>query len=146
MGLNLGWRIKDALAAERGEVQGTRVDCGTCPVSLQCATADGGNGWKYDCCGSASIDAADGDDRVLLIMDCANNRFAQRENASEIRTCPLCSGDIVKSDLLGMGDHHRYVPTVHAKVAVSVRLQTWKKARPAALDLAKRIKARTNKA
>jgi hypothetical protein len=145
MGLNLGWRIKDALAAERGEVQGSRVDCGTCPVNIQCVTADGGNGWKFDCCGSAAIEVADGDGRVLLVMDCAQNRFTQRENASEIRMCPLCSGDIVKSDLLGMGDHHRYVPTVHAAVSVPARLQTWKKTRPAALDLAKRIKERSKK-
>ncbi len=145
MGLTLGWRIKDALAAERGAVQESRVDCGTCPVSLQCVTADGGNGWKYNCCGSAGVEAADGDGRVLLIMDCADNRFTQRSNASEIPTCPLCSGDIVKSDLLGMGDHHRFVPTVHAAVSVTARLQTWKKARPAALDLAKRIKERTKK-
>lgn len=141
----LGWRIGDVLHTRIENVKRTTVDCGTCPVSLQCVAADQGNGWKFDCCGAAAVEIRTDDGYVLLIMDCADNRFRPREIAAEFSTCPLCSGDVVKSDLFELGEHHRYLPTVHAKVPLATRLEVWRVAMPEALDLKKRIDERNKK-
>jgi hypothetical protein len=139
----LGWRIGDALHVRPENVARTAVDCGTCPVNLQCIVGRGGNGWRFDCCGSAALDVdLDDGGRVLLIVDCASNRFEQRERAPDFNVCPLCSGDIIKSDINTMTEHHRYLPTVHAKHGVAVRLAQWKKTVPEALDLKKRVAER----
>jgi len=144
--MKLGWLIKDALEAKHDALNASRVHCGTCPVSIQCISADGGNGWKFSCCGSAAIDVfSDEGVGVLLILDCEDNRFKPRELAEEMHTCPLCSGDIVKGHLLGMSDHHRYVPTVHAKHGTSIRLAQWRKVLPEARALKKRIDERAKK-
>jgi hypothetical protein len=142
----LGWRIGDALHTRVENIQRTIVDCGTCPVSLECIVGRSGNGWRFDCCGAAALEVpVDDGGRVLLIVDCAANRFAQRERAPDFNVCPLCSGDIVKSNLNDIGDHHRYLPTVHAKHQPGVRLALWRKTIPAALDLKKRIAERNKK-
>ncbi len=139
----LGWRIGDMLHARPESIQRTAVDCGTCPVSLQCIVGRGGNGWRFECCGATALEVPVEDDgRVLLIVDCANNRFEQRERAPDFDTCPLCSGDIVKSDINDMGGHHRYLPTVHAQHGVAVRQAQWRKTVPEALDLKKRVAER----
>jgi hypothetical protein len=138
----LGWPIKKLIEASPAQVDATRVDCGTCPVSLQCIAASGGNGWRFECCGSTGVEV----NGQLLIMDCQENRFEQRyEPAVSIKVCPLCSGDLVKGHLLGMSDHHRYVPTAHAKFPARVRLALWHKTMPEAVALKKRVDERTKK-
>jgi hypothetical protein len=127
----LGWPLAALFEAIVKDVEATCVDCGTCPVSIQCLASDGGNGWRYDCCGAVGIEVSE----VLLIMDCEKNTFVQRERASDMKQCPLCSGDLVKGHVLGMSDHHRYLPTVHAKVPIKTRLALFHKTLPIAIEL-----------
>lgn len=137
----LGWSLAALFEAKPADVAKTTVDCGTCPVSLQCIAGNGGNGWRFQCCGSTAVEV----DGHLLIMDCQENRFEQKQHISELKICPLCSGDLVKAHLLGMSDHHRYMPTVHTKVPLKERLALWKKTWPAALELKARVDAGSKK-
>lgn len=141
----LGWEIGPLLEASAKDVEATRVDCGTCPVSLQCITSNGGNGWRYECCGAVGVDIVDDHGGALtLVMDCSKNAFQPRVRASDQPVCPLCSGDFVKGHVMEMTLHHRYVPTVHAKVPVRTRLALWRKTLPQALERKRHIEE-TNK-
>lgn len=137
--MKLGWSVADLLKAKVNDVELTVVDCGTCPVSIQCVLSEGGNGWRYDCCGSAAVEVPGS---LLLILDCQKNTFRQQERAEDMPSCPLCDGDLVRSHVLGMSDHHRYIPTVHAKAPPRVRLALFKKTLPIALAYQARIDER----
>lgn len=139
--MKVGWSLTMLFEANPERVEASRVDCGTCPVSLQCALSDGGNGWRFSCCGATGVEA----NGALLVMDCQQNTFHQEERAAVIPQCPLCKGDLVKNHVLGMADHYRYVPTVHAKVPVRTRLALFHEKLPEALALKKRIDERTKK-
>jgi len=102
----------------------TPVDCGTCPVSIACATGTGGNGYRFPCCGVTGVPV---DGNVLLVIDCERNRFELHAVSTTLQACPLCTGGIMEVMLLGMGGHNRYVPTVYAKVPLPERLRLWKK-------------------
>lgn len=143
--MRLGWPFETLFKASAAEVDKTTVHCGTCPVSLQCISADGGNGWRFDCCGAAGIEVNGGDGALLLIMDCQKNGFARRVRDVNTKECPLCSGDLAKGHVLGMTDHHRYVSTVHAKVSTSARLALLRKKMPEALALKAHVDARNKK-
>ena len=134
-----GWPIATLLQSKVSDVEQSVVDCGTCPVSIQCVLSDGGTGWRYDCCGSAAVEVPG---PILLILDCQKNTFRQSERAEDMPRCPLCDGDLVKSHVLGMSGGHHYVPTVHAKHPPRVRLALFKKTLPIALALKAEIDER----
>ena len=133
-----GWSVAELLTAAVDDVLRSRVDCGTCPVSLSCVTSSGGNGWRFDCCGAAAIDL----DGTLLILDCHRNGFERREVAADFPLCPLCSGDLTKSHVLGMTVDHRYVPTVHAAIPPGPRIKGLHDVLPEALALRAQINER----
>ncbi len=139
------WTLMKLLEATPEAVEASRVDCGTCPVSMQCIAGDGGNGWKFDCCGAAAVEVITDEGRVLLVMDCAENRFERNVRAEEFKECGLCNCDVVMTHFLGMSDHHRYVPTVHAKVPVRERLHLMHEAIPDAVRLRDLIAKRRRK-
>ena len=143
--MRLGWPFAALLEVSPAQLDATRVDCGTCPVSIQCLAGDGGNGWRFDCCGATGVQVADGDGQLLLVMDCADNAFKARMHDKDLGVCPLCSGDLLKAHVLGMTDHHRYVPTAHAKHSTSVRIAQIRKKLPEAIALKKRIDERSSK-
>jgi hypothetical protein len=116
------------------------VDCGTCPVTTQCAIAQGGNGWKFSCCGSTAVDVTI-NERRLLIMDCGNNHFEQNNQTATMR-CPLCSGDIIEWAERGNTSAYHYVRTVHSKVPVKTRLDTWRERLPKAKEKVRKEQAR----
>lgn len=134
--MRLGWPLTELFRAEADDVERSRVDCGTCPVSIQCALSEGGNGWRFDCCGAAAVEVHGA---LLLILDCQRNAFPQREQALDAVACPLCEGDLVKGHVLEMTDHHRYVPTIHARHPPRVRLALFREMMPIALALRARI-------
>lgn len=103
------------------------VNCGACPVNVDCALGNRGNGWTYSCCGVSAIDT----DRAVIVVDCQHHTFFQCNDAKLCIKCPLCTGDIVLISRLdaaeygGSGSNVFYVPTVHAKVPLKERLRLW---------------------
>lgn len=129
--MRLGWSVTDLLQAKLNDVELSCVDCGTCPVSIQCALSAGSNGWRYACCGATAIEVPGS---LLLILDCQKNTFREECDTEALQACcPLCQGDLVRSHVNGMSDRHRYVPTVHAKLPPRIRLALFKKMLPLAL-------------
>ena len=132
--MTLGWTIHDVLHAPLEDVQATTVNCGTCPVSLQCLVGQGGNGYVYDCCKATAVDVVEnGGTHVLLLMDCKNHQFARQNVTKDKGRCPFCSGSIVLSDVLRINKNYRYVPTEHAAVSLKTRLALWKAKLPDAI-------------
>jgi hypothetical protein len=120
-----------------------RVDCGTCPVTLACAIDQGGNGYTFDCCGSTAVEATDDDGMpLLLIIDCGAHHFEKNEMSREMPECPLCSGEIADNVLLNLTTPCTWVPTVHAKVPVETRFDTWRRALPEAMERARLVAER----
>lgn len=141
--MTVGWPIERLLEASYESAKATVVDCGSCPVSLQCLSDHGGNGWTFDCCGATGVPVATLDEgEVVLLLDCGAHRFGHRAIADDLTRCPFCDSDLVTAHVLGMTPSHRYVPTVHAKVDLRARLAAWRAAIPAALDLKRRIEER----
>lgn len=97
-----------------------RVDCGTCPFSMQCVLGTKIKSFKFDCCNSI-IYRPNYDDNWYII-DCNRHLFTVTNTSYETR-CPLCSGEIVKV----LGDDLYYVPTIHGK-PLEERLATWTEA------------------
>jgi len=97
------------------------VDCGSCPVTMACAISQGGNGWRFNCCGSTAVEVGGG---KLLILDCGNNQFEQNREAPAMR-CPLCTSDLIEWALRGNAENYRYVRTVHSQVPLKTRLDAW---------------------
>ena len=100
------------------------VDCPTCPVSMACVAGIGGNGWRFDCCGSTGIPVENG----TLFVDCAINRFERHHKVKDFPRCPVCSGGIMevieaarRGELASVGMNY-YLPTVHAVVPLADRL------------------------
>lgn len=144
--MKLGWSIADVLKASLKDVKETTVNCGTCPVSFQCMAGEGGNGYTFDCCKSTAVEVTeDGGERVLLIIDCANHQFEQRDVAKDASPCPFCSGDVVVAHALHMTPDHRYLPTEHAMVPLKTRLDLWRKKLPAAIKEAKELDERAKR-
>jgi hypothetical protein len=127
-------KFLDVIKEPIAKTEATRVTCGTCPVSMACMIGQGGNGWKFDCCGATGF--------VLegvgtLAIDCSRNEFEQNKDAKKYRQCPLCSGGIMevveRSSLDGGNDANRYLLTAHAKVPLEDRVKLWKDTHAAAL-------------
>lgn len=115
----------DAVELPRAKVEKTRVNCGSCPVNMSCVLGEGGNGWKFDCCGATGYVL----DEATIVIDCANNSFEQNAEAKTWKLCPLCSGGIMEVVERARKDgHHKnlYLLTVHAKVPLAERLALWK--------------------
>ncbi len=109
------------------EVEKTRVTCGSCPVNMACILGQGGNGWKFDCCGMTGFQM---DDNVTVAIDCANNGFEQNADAKTWKKCPLCSGgimEVVERARADGGRRSMYLLTEHAKVPLVERLELWKR-------------------
>lgn len=104
------------------------VDCGSCPVSMACAVGQGGNGFTFDCCRATAVEMPE----ATLIIDCQQHQFEQSALATECKLCPLCTGDIMVVALrdAAASTKNRYVPTVHAKVAIGDRVRLWKMVLP----------------
>jgi len=139
--MRLGWPLKAVLEIDVEQAERSRVDCGTCPVSIQCAAGEGGNGWKFDCCGATAVHV----DGLLLVMDCANNQFNKTEKTRGLK-CPLCGSDVMESYARGIADDHRWVPTVHAKVPIKTRLDAWRERYSKAIALVSKERERKNEA
>jgi hypothetical protein len=136
----IGWRFVDLLAATTDDVEATVVDCSTCPVSMQCLAARGGNGFKFPCCGSTAVPVSPESGTRLLVMDCTKNQFETgMPGPTEFSRCPLCSGDIVKNQVLALDPGHRYLPTVHSIIPVAARLEAWKLLVPIAIQFKKNV-------
>jgi hypothetical protein len=133
----LGWGIQEALNAPLDQVQESVVDCGTCPVNILCLAGRGGTGLKFRCCGVTVVlvTGLDGAD-VRLMVDCTNHQFEDGGRALEFELCPLCSHGAVESELLWPHKNARWLPTVHAKHSVALRLASCRAALP---DIRKRI-------
>lgn len=116
----------DAVRLPIDKVEATRVSCGTCPVNLSCVVGQGGNGWKFDCCGSSGYVLDD----VTLVVDCANNGFEQLAKAKEHSLCPLCSGgimEVVERAQADGGKRNLYLLTEHTRVPIADRIELWKR-------------------
>jgi hypothetical protein len=111
------------------KVEASRVGCGTCPVSLACIVGQGGNGWKFDCCGATGYIL----DGLTVAIDCGKNNFEQNADAKTWKLCPLCSGGIMtvveRAKRDAPTDMNRYLLTEHAKVPLVQRLALWKQKR-----------------
>lgn len=127
----------DAIDKPIAAVEKTRVDCGTCPFSLACIVGQGGNGWKFDCCGMTGFIVGDEDNAITVAIDCQKNNFEQGAKAKTWTKCPLCSGGIIEVVERARRDEgkdsNRYLLTVHAKVPLAERLELWKKKREDAI-------------
>lgn len=120
------------------------VDCGSCPVTMSCAISQGGNGWRFSCCGSTAVEVGGG---KLLVMDCGNNHFELKRDEPILQTkCPLCSGDMIEWALRGNAEHYRYVRTVHSQVPLKTRLDTWRAHLPIAKERVRKDEARLKEA
>ena len=110
----------------------TVVHCGTCPVNIACAIERGGNGWKFDCCGSSAVESMERGVLVVTVIDCRQHHFEQIQQAKDCKLCPLCTGDIMAVALRDdrAAVKNRYLPTVHAAVSLEERLRLWKKVLP----------------
>jgi hypothetical protein len=117
----IGRKMDDLLTITENDLTKDAVDCGTCPVSMACAVGEGGNGWRFPCCGATSV-ALDEDANENLIVDCGNNGFDKRYAAATLK-CPLCSGDMTDAILRGNSGKYRYLRTVHSQVPPKQRLQ-----------------------
>jgi len=133
-----GYRPLDAVKLKVIET----VDCGTCPVTMACAVEKGGNGYTYSCCGSTGFLMERPDGVELLMIDCGKHNFEQNDQVVDMPECPLCSGNALAIELLGLGTPARWLPTVHAQIPASVRLETFRKALPEAEELAARVQKR----
>lgn len=140
--MKLGWTLEEALVASFKDVKRSTVNCGSCPVSFQCVAAEGGNGFTFDCCRSTAVEVTTDGMRILLIVDCANHQFVQRDVAKDAAPCPLCSGDFVLSHLLGMSLDHHYLPTEYAKVPLKTRLDLWRAKLPEAKETVRELEER----
>jgi len=115
-------------------VQQAVVDCGTCPVNIGCLCASGVDGWKFKCCGTTTVPVADlrdapSDAPIMLIVDCARNRFESHREC-ETLSCSLCSGGALETELRGWTPEARWLPTVHAARPLGARLAAWRDALP----------------
>lgn len=119
------------------------VDCPTCPVNMSCFSGKSGTGWRFDCCGMATMDL--GDNTVLV--DCQINEFIDKHWANEFTFCPLCSGAIMEVELAktknALGTNY-YLPTVHAKFPLAERLMRLRRCHKEASALARSIKNEEN--
>ena len=122
--------ILDSLSRSVRQHEENTVNCGTCPVSMACAVNQGGNGWRFECCGATAVPVQG----LLFIMDCANNQFEKNKNAFRLNICPLCTADIVESAVRGNAENYRYVRTVHAAVPLKTRLDVWRARLPKAQE------------
>ena len=122
--------ILDSMSRSVRQHEENSVNCGTCPVSMACAVSQGGNGWRFQCCGSTAVPVQG----LLLIMDCNNNQFEVNNNSMLTNHCPLCAGDIVESAVRGNAENYRYVRTVHAVVPLKTRLDVWRARLPKAQE------------
>lgn len=119
------------------------VDCGTCPVSMACAVEQGGNGYTYECCHATGFVAQTEDGGAeLLMIDCARHKFESNSEVADLPSCPLCSGDAVTIELLGLGTQARWLPTVHASVPARTRLAKFRETLPVAQKLYGEIEKR----
>lgn len=119
------------------------VDCGTCPVTMDCAVEQGGNGYTYRCCDATGFQTVDEDGQpILLMIDCTHHKFYRSEHTTQLPACPLCSGNAIAIAMLGVGTPARWVPTVHARFSIKDRLNAFKKATPAAKTLVDKIEQR----
>lgn len=126
-------KFLDVIKEPIAKTEATRVHCGTCPVSMACMVGQGGNGWKFDCCGSTGFVF----DKTTLVVDCAKNEFEQAAEAKKFKLCPLCSGGIMEVIVRSVNEtgdeNNRYLLTEHAKVPLAQRIELWKEKHLAAL-------------
>jgi hypothetical protein len=120
--------ILDSLSRSVRQHEENTVNCGTCPVSMACVVSEGGNGWRFRCCGSTGVEVQG----LLFVMDCNNNQFEVNKDVMRANVCPLCTGDIIESAVRGNAERYRYVRTVHAVVPLKTRLDVWRARLPKA--------------
>lgn len=116
----------EAVELPAAKVEKTRVSCGDCPVNMSCILGEGGNGWKFDCCGATGYVQ----DENTIVIDCAKNGFEQIAEAKTWKQCPLCSGgimEVVERSRSDGGRKNLYLLTEHARVPLVERLELWKK-------------------
>lgn len=109
------------------------VDCSSCPVSLSCLTGRSGTGWRFDCCGTATMAIQGG----FVFVDCQINEFRDERASSNHGPCPLCTGGIMEAVELARENpaavENHYLPTVHAKFPLAERLASLRRRHQEAL-------------
>jgi hypothetical protein len=124
-------KFLDVIHEDPSALEASRVDCGTCPVSLKCVLGQDGTGWTFNCCRATAVNVTTGDGRsVKVVVDCAKHAFEQKPEAASFIRCVLCSGEIMDTEVRAARNHgssYLYLPTVHAKVPVGDRVTLWKR-------------------
>lgn len=130
-------KILDVLQMPEKKIKESTADCGTCPVTMACAISQGGNGWKFSCCGSTAVETSE----ITYIVDCASNHFEKNEGSKSYK-CPLCTGDIIEWAARGNAWNYEYVRTVHSKIPIKTRLDLWRERLPLAQEKIRLERAR----
>lgn len=105
----LALRATDLAQLSLPVLQEKVVDCGGCPVSIDCKMGNGEKGTGIACkkCGSTAVvigaeSVSEG--ALVYIVDCTEHKFRKATQENLLPECPLCTGLLARAEMRGFGD------------------------------------------
>lgn len=103
------FRVPDIAQMALPVLQERVVDCGSCPVSMECKFGNGEKGTGIVCgkCNSTGVViGADSvsEGAVVYLVDCTQHKFKKATQESTLKECPMCTGIIARAEMRMFGD------------------------------------------